>query len=230
MSIAHRKARHLQAILEWKSQRLDSYVSQEQLELCKRFVSDSAVLLRRIKIQSPVLMKKCHAFAFCFLSIKVSMFLSQNSNCDYTCNSVPVVNRSACSTGKIFCLPYWCWKCFFIFQHAVCRQCIALGLTSGPESSPQKGSGLQPKWPFWGYLHFYHSRFIDIVSLYILSSMKLFFKMLMIMAGLGWPLAAQCKICNKPLISILLSCCMCCFFSCWECPTGIVDHHTLGFV
>ena len=66
LSRAHRKARHLQVILEWKSQRLDSYVSQKQLELCKQSVSDSACVVGSTKIQSPVLMKKCHAFAFLF--------------------------------------------------------------------------------------------------------------------------------------------------------------------
>ena len=34
LSRAHSNARHLQVILEWKWQRLDSYVYQKQLELC----------------------------------------------------------------------------------------------------------------------------------------------------------------------------------------------------
>ena len=68
LSRAHRNARHLQVILEWKWQRLDSYVYQKQLELCKQSVSDSACVVRSTKIQSPVLMKKCHASFFFYQS------------------------------------------------------------------------------------------------------------------------------------------------------------------
>ena len=118
-------------------------VTRNSLNFVNNLCPIALVLLRRTKISCLDKEVTC----IC-LSIKVSMLLSQYSNCDFTLQQRMAglaVNRSACSTGKIFCLPCGVWKCFFIFQHAVCRLCIALGLTSGPESSPQKGSGLQPK-------------------------------------------------------------------------------------
>ena len=122
LSRAHRNARHLQVILEWKWQRLESYVYQKQLELCKQSVSDSACVVGSTKIQSPVLMK-CHAFAFFSINQSENAFESELELCDFALQqrmAGPAVNRSACSTGEKFCLPCGVWRCFFIFQHAVC--------------------------------------------------------------------------------------------------------------
>ena len=84
LSRAHRNARHLQAILEWKWQRLDSYVYQKQLELCKQSVSDSACVVEKYKDPKSCLDEEVSCICFFFLSIKVSMLLSQNLNCDFT--------------------------------------------------------------------------------------------------------------------------------------------------
>ena len=107
LSKAHRKARHLQVILEWKWQTLDSYVYQKQLELRKQSVSDSVCVVEKDKDPESCLDKEVACTCFFFLSIKVSMLLRQYSNCDFTLQqrmAGPTVNRSACSTGKIFCL------------------------------------------------------------------------------------------------------------------------------
>ena len=120
LSRAHRKARHLQVILEWKWQRLDSYVYQKQLELCKQSVSDSACVVGSTKIQSPVLMK-CHAFAFFSINQSENAFESELELCDFALQqrmAGPAVNRSACSTGEKFCLPCGVWRCFFILLSA----------------------------------------------------------------------------------------------------------------